>query len=317
MTGKIANMTSIPSFPKHGMPAGAGAEISAAACVANSNHASAAKGSLAPSRGSRRFHFLNRCLSPAKNIIALKELLDLAFAPLKLINLVDNCFTIRQSNIEEKIDLSLEIVSDFKEVAESGGTVVAALEDLKAIPITSARWATPFAAILSVFSIASIVSNVRTCLKTRKLMREIEAAGSYRSVLNLLEGKHAEDHEFFSKVFHANDNNFADALVNIELLAASLDDKKQAEQLLGKALKTLKGRVRQNIVHSALSIVASTIAIIGTAVLLATPLSPVGWLILGGGAFIDLARMTTHKICEYKFARSINLKRSKWEWATC
>lgn len=278
---------------------------------------------------------LNFVIQPIKKVIVLKQLVEVVTVPITIFDIVKTSLSIPKASKEKKIDAGLSICNNIKGVGESGAAFVVALEELSAIPAITAAWATPFAIVMSVLSFASIISNIRTCRKVNRVMQELNLAEesgkihgkvtleSYRAMLEVIRKRQAEDEDFIPDIFNVDQEKLADALVQKEekirckLFSEDPKDIEEGQKSLEIAVKSLKGRVKQNSISSVIGVTSSIVNIIGTTFLLALPALPIGWAILGLGALTDGARWIHHKVVEYNFIKTMEMKRTTWEWITC
>lgn len=278
---------------------------------------------------------LNHVVEPMKKIAIFNHMAQIVYVPLVAMTLVKNCIHLPTQEREKKIDTGLNICSNLREISESIATFLVALERIELMPASILSWGVPFTAVMSVLSLASIASKFRTCLKVRRFMQSFKQAEelgkvegklsylSYTAILNLIESEQMKDNNFISEMFNTSEDNLADLLINTQLKAedklASTDPKdlKEAQEIVERVVKGLKNRVKQNIVSSVLAITSSVVNIIGTVLLLSLPILPVGWAVFAVGTMIDGGRFICHKVGEYRFAKAIELKRTKWEWITC
>lgn len=270
-----------------------------------------------------------------KRVLMVKQFADILMTPVYVYNIVNICLKFRRQTVDKRIDSALNIATDFKDVGESTGAFVGGLEKVAKVPSAHVAWLGPFAICMSIFSLAGIVKNIRTCFKMKSLIHEINLAAnrgkinneltmdSYCNVMDLFDERAGKDEDFASDYFNADDIKFTEALLKIEDEAGiklnSKDEaiKQDGQQQFDKALRTLKGRLRKEILHGAVAATASVVALIATAILFCSPASPIGWVILGAAAGMDLLRYAHHKYVEYKFAKSIHLERTKFEWLVC
>lgn len=285
--------------------------------------------------GEAMINGLNVVIEPIKRGLSFKQLGEIALVPFHVVSIAKICIGFPRYNKEKKIDAGLNICSGLREIADSTATFIVKLEDIHAIPTSPVAWTTPFAIVMSVLSIVSVVVNVRTCMKVKRLMKEFNLAetsgkvdgkitkASYQAMLKVIKSKQNEDEDFISDVFNTTKEKLACALVRLEssftekLQSKDLQVVEEGQKILEKSVKSLKGRVKHNLTSSILNIISSTVNIIGTAIFLAFPVSPLGWAIIAVSALIDAGRWINHKVVEYQFAKVVELKRTKWEWVTC
>lgn len=262
-----------------------------------------------------------------RNIVTIKQLVEVVLAPLYILTIIKTCMIFRRLPEGKKVDAALNITSNVKDIGENAGAFVGALDKINKIPTTKIAWLGPFAVVMAGLSLASITNNIRTCMRTRELLREIRFAensgkvdgqltqASYRNVLDLFERKDKADKEFISDYFNVKESKFADALVNIESSVRSAAD--EGVEKIKKTLNALKSRLRREIAGTAAAATASVLSMIGICLLFASPAAPAGWVVLGTSSVIDLSRWIHHKFVEYKFAKAIDLQRTKVEWILC
>jgi hypothetical protein len=271
-----------------------------------------------------------KTLGNLRSIIIFNGAMAAVTAPFKIVAIAKKVSTFRQNNREKKIDAGLQICDLIRQIGEGVVTVIVSLERLKKIAYTSKIWARPLAPVLSIFSIAVIANNVRTCMRMRRLLKEIDEAmekeptlDGYQKIMKLINQKQKADKDFASDTFNLNIEQLQQALLKTETIicskfrSQSLGEKEEGKELLQKALIGLRGRVKKNITASMFSVVSSIVSIVGTIVLLLSPLSPVGWVVVGGAIAIDSSSWIHHKVKEYQFAKSVALKRTKLQWITC
>jgi len=274
-------------------------------------------------------------LAQMKPVIFMKGFSALVMTPFTVAAIVKTCRVFAQYTREKKIDAALTLCEQFRRIGENAATLVVSLERIKAIRVSPIAWAKPFAGVLAALSIASIVSNVRTYMKVKRLMREwgqVEESGKeqgkmtldgYRSILDLIKQKQKEDSDFISETFNVSEEQLQRALSSVErqaegqLSSHDAEETAQATELLEKTAQMLKGRIKQNLVSSILVMVSSVVNLIGTTLLLVCPVLPIGWIAVGATVLLDGGNWIRHKVVDYQFAKAMDVKRTKWEWATC
>ncbi|HEV8050954.1 MAG TPA: hypothetical protein VGP47_00550 [Parachlamydiaceae bacterium] len=282
------------------------------------------------------FDRINKIIEPFQKLVVFKHLFQITCIPEKMFQIYKNCFVFsNKTDKEKKIDTGLDTLIKVREIGESFSTFVVALETIKAIPNVLAPITVPFSAILTVLSVASIITTIRSCGKTVEFMNSLDKAAesgkingrvslvSYEAMIRLIEEKQFENKNFISETFNTTEDKLADVLVRIQLTAKNkLSSSRSADVLEGQELvedvvRSLKGRVKKNVILSSISITTSIVNIIGTALLLALPLLPIGWPLLALGIIVDVGKFIYHKTSEYQFAQAVGLKRTKWEWLSC
>ena len=281
------------------------------------------------------FSVLSQIIEPIKKIVIIKHIVQIVNLPIIVKGVIKKCMNFHNMTRDQKIDTGLNVCNSLREVGESVATFVVGLEAIKAIPLTTPIWALPFSAVISALSVVAIVCKIRTCIKVSEFVNSFarteddhKVGGKatlegYKATLNLIEEKQLENETFIYDTFNVTNEKLSDLLVNIQITASEKlssnnpEEVKEGQEMLEKAICGLKGRIKQNIVSSALAITASVLNIVGTTLLLALPEIPVGWAFLGLGVVVEIGRLVYHKIGEYQFAQAIGLQRSKWEWLTC
>lgn len=278
---------------------------------------------------------LIKSLKDLRTVIVLRGGISTVMVPIKVVALCKTCILFRRYTREKKIDASLNICDLIRQIGENVATTVVSLERLKVIQRTSGLWARPFAIGLSVLSISAIAMNVRVCMRTRRLMKEMREAEekakvggeisleSYRALVQVIKQEQSEDNEFASDTFNVKEKHLMHTLtemdrkISAKLSSDKPDEVAEGRALLKKASEGLKGRVKKNITSSMTSLVASITNIVGTVILLLSPAAPVAWVVLGAATVLDVGCWIHHKVKEYHFAKSVELKRTKWQWLIC
>lgn len=273
-------------------------------------------------------------LSQLKQVIFLKGTFALAMTPFTLAAMIQTCRVFSGYSTEKKIDAGLTICDHLRHMGENAATVVVSLEGLRVIRRTPVAWAQPFAVVLSVLSIASIINNIRTYRKVKNIMREMlqieenskvegkMTLAAYKSMIEVIEKKRQEDSDFVSEMFCVKEGQLELACASMErkiesqLSSENLEEVSQGQELLEKTVAHLKGRVKQHLVSSVLSTTSSVINMIGTMILLFCPIAPIGWITVGAAVLIDSSNWVRHKVVDYLFVKAMDIKRSKLEWVT-
>jgi len=280
------------------------------------------------------FQIILKLSDPLKKVVGVKQIIEIARVPSHFLDVFKSGLDFVRGGKEKKFEASLNIINRVREVGTTISTFVLGLRELGMVASDKLLWMQPFAVVMSFLSLASITSNLKTCMKMRRLLQEMDFAvsrstkvgvdlSSYRSVMNLFEQEQKKDPDFFQNTFNADAEKLAEAFFSLEvemkekLSSEDVDIRKEGVKAIEETLKILRGRIHKNIVSSAISTTVSAINLIGTIVLLACPAFPAGWAIMGVGSLLDFSSWTYHKVVEYKFASHIGLKRTKLEWLTC
>ena len=281
------------------------------------------------------FNVLSQIIEPIKKIVIIKHIVQIISLPIVVKGVIKKCMNFHNMTPDQKIDTGLNVCNSLREVGESIATFVVGLEAIKAIPLTTPIWASPFSTVMSALSVVTIICKIRTCIKVSGFVDSFARTEDYykssnkatlegyKATLNLIEEKQLGNETFIYDTFNVTNEKLNDLLVSIQITASEKlssnnpEEIKEGHEILQKTICGLKGRIKQNIVSSALAITASILNIIGTTLLLALPVIPVGWVFLGLGVVVEIGRLAYHKIGEYQFAQAIGLQRSKWEWLTC
>lgn len=266
-------------------------------------------------------------LASKKYVIFFKGLSAAVMTPFSIVAIVQTCWTFANYSREKKIDAGLSLCEHFRRIGENAATLVVSLEGMKVIRKSPVAWTKPFAGVLSILSLASIAGNIRTCVKVKRLMREwkqVEESGrqegkmtlsGYRALLDFIKAKQAQDGDFISEMFNISEDHLNAALSSVEKKAEQ--EMEQAGELLEKTTRLLKGRIKQNLVSSTVTTISSVINLLGTTLLLLCPALPIGWAIVGITTAMDGSNWLRHKAVDCRFAKAMNVQRTKWEWITC
>ena len=200
--------------------------------------------------------FVGKSQNLWKNVGVIAGLATVILAPVYLYKAIKTCRLIGRKPAENKMDSALHVVTNLQKTAETTGYFVMALNRIRTVVVRTFTWFTPFSIAMSVFSIPAIVTNVRSFIRTRNLIREMEAVEkngvasgntplqTYRALLLHLEQKQAVNDDFISETFNVDKVKFADALVAIESDLANSDKKADGEKILNETLYLLKGRLK-------------------------------------------------------------------------
>jgi hypothetical protein len=56
------------------------------------------------------------------------------------------------------------------------------------------------------------------------------------------------------------------------------------------------------------------IAFVAGAILLASPVLPIGWGLMAVSATLDIGNWIGHRAVDFKFVRDLGIHRTKWQW---
>jgi hypothetical protein len=281
------------------------------------------------------FDSLNTIIEPIQQVVFFKNLMQVIKLPFSTFSIVNLLLSMPTKNLEKKIDAGLDVGDKLREIGESAGTFAIALETFKIVPISTLEWTMPYTIAMSILSIPSVIIKFRTCLKAMRVIKSFDniiengkvkgrmTSNSYQTVVNLIEEKQSLDDQFIHEMFNETQEKLGNALVDLKLKAdkkiASNRPKEieEGQKLIESGLTALKGRVKQTFIATSIAMTASLVNIVGTAILLAIPIQPLGWALLGIGAVVNIGQFIYHKVGEYQFASALDIKRTKWEWLTC
>lgn len=245
-------------------------------------------------------------VKPIQKVLVVQNIIKIYQIPYALIDIVKNRHFMSEKTKGKRLDKGLEICNNVRSVTETTGAFVVALETFKMITFPLAAFAKPFTAVVSVLSIAANITQYRTCLKAWKFKRLLNKSKDFKEMTDLIKQHQAEDKKFISNTFNTTEEKLLDSLSNI-----------QGKEDVEKAAKGLKNRVRSYFISSVISLVASTIALIGTVILLGVTSTVLGWILLGVGTAVEVEQFLFKKYTEYKFSKAVHLERTPWEWVTC
>jgi hypothetical protein len=280
-------------------------------------------------------HGFETVIEPIQKVLVFQHILQIYKIPYTIVDIVKNRNFISEKDPEKRIDKGLKVCNNFREISETTGAFIVALDTLKAISFPVSACAKPFTAVISILSIGAMITKYRTCMKVFKFMRALNDAEekgkvdgrvtlqSYQGIMDLIAQKQAEDDQFIGEMFNTTEEKLGDVLSRIQVHAhtqLSTGEAKEVDEgqkIIETASSALKGRVKKEFISHTVALVASIIALIGTLILLVTPSTVIGWIMLGLGILIDIEQFIYHKVTEYQFATAVDLKRTKWEWITC
>lgn len=257
-------------------------------------------------------------------LVVLRQSIVIAAAPFHLVNIVKNALGLKSANKEKRIDKALDIADSARCIGEGSGVLLA---NLSKVGVVSSKfsWTGPLGVALTVLSVPSIIKHYRTIRRGFALSKDFEQAEksgrvngtltqkSLEGILSILKEIHKKDEDFVSAMFDVDEDKLTKALdarqQKIGDMLASSDPchKNKGKELLETTVNTLKGRVRKSIFSSILGILASTINLIGTAILLACPVCPLGWALVGLGGLIDTARMINNYVVGRRFKGELGI----------
>lgn len=274
-------------------------------------------------------------IEPIQKVLVFQHIIKIYKVPYSIVDIVKNRGFFTEKNPEKKIDKGLKVCNNIREITESTGAFIVALDTLKVISFPVSVCAKPFTAVISLLSIGAMITKYRTCIKVLKFMRALNDAEekgkvggkvtlqSYQGILDLIGQKQAEDDQFIGEMFNTTEEKLGDVLSRVQVQAraqlssSEVKDVDEGQKIIEVTIGALKGRVKKDFISHTVALVASTVALIGTLILLVTPSTILGWIMLGLGILIDIEQFIYHKVTEYQFATAIDLKRTKWEWITC
>lgn len=274
---------------------------------------------------------VGEALNVAGKVVVWKQIASIALAPIQLVAFGKQCHEMTHGTREQRIDAAFAASNTVRDMGASTGSFVMGLQGLEKMS-TSTRWILPFAGAMSIFSVFSIIGNLRTSSKMRTLLTEVEGLqrkhqeptqmlASFRSIVSMLKHKQKENNRFFSNTFHATEQQMNEALDAIDkqaetdLTSTDAQQRAKGEKALKNALDALKGRIKANISNSRVSAVAAIINLIGTAVLFVCPFA--GMALWGLSALIDTGNWIYNKVNDRSFGNALGLKRSRWQLLTC
>lgn len=245
-------------------------------------------------------------VKPIQKLMVFQNIIRVINIPKAIIEIVKNRSVLKEKNKEKQIDEGLEICNNVRIIGETSAAFMVALSTYEFISWSFEALAKPFTAVISFLSIASIITQYRTCVKVHKFMQALNKSNECKEIAELIKQQQAEDPSFISNTFHITEKKFEDVVSKI--------DNPKIDQ---KVAKGLKQRVKKEFISAIVGLVAATVSLIGTVILLALTSTVIGWIVLGASTGVDIEQFIYHKVIEYQFAKALNLKRSLWEWVTC
>lgn len=206
----------------------------------------------------------------------------------------------------EKIDASLRVAENLSWLGDSTATVISGLEVTGAIP-EGAVAATffPISIASGCLATATIALNARRLYQNQQLLKEMNAQGSDDQVLTLLTSK---DEYFLNKNFNVEGGKLKTTLQEIQTLAQnklSGGDAHASQGVLQQTVRSLKERISTKNWSHALSILSSTVTLIGMSILLFTPLSPVAYSLMAAAALVSVIKFLYERRALKHFATTL------------
>lgn len=266
-----------------------------------------------------------------EGILKTTKVFDIILVPFNLINLTNHISSITREDQIEKIDTTLNVARELGSLKDNVVTFHKGLESVGACFDTMSKISAALNVMSSIFSISSVLLNLRNISKMKRLQsrfseieslnpNKVEAAlESYRAFLTLFNEEHIKDKSFLKRVFNYDEEKLIVTFIDIEkevmakIRSESFKDRLEGQQLLYKTIKGLKGRIQYNI-HSSLIAASLSIATLFSATIL------LSYSILFGSvaaSFLSLSRLSYQKLMEYKFSHELRLKRKWHEWIAC
>lgn len=258
-----------------------------------------------------------------KAVIEFKEIGALLLTPFAVASLVKNVVTFHKGNKVEIATQFVDIIDDTKDIGEHVTTVVSGLEEVNVLSASRVRWLKPFACVVAVLSIVEVITNVIETIKMLKLLRKIKAelnsCGAegardeerLKRVVDLLNRKQSKDKDFVKVTFGLKPEQFRSAFVSEALDKV---DGTEKEKTASQMIRSLKGRIKSNIVSSVFSGISSTICSIGTVLLIFNPLMTAAIYLVASTLLIDIGEKIYHKAIDFRFVRKLGITRTKLDW---
>lgn len=178
-----------------------------------------------------------------------------------------------------QIEGGLNVIESMGEVAKSTVSVGEGLEKVAVITKSSLGWVSAISLFGAILSAASVINNAKKCYESYKFSQNLEnlknTETTYRVAIDSFKNMEGiKKHIGLSKT---------ELFSRIDNMLEAAETKEEEEAVSEQIYKTLKNRVQTKIRSDALSVLAGTISLIASAIIFATPASPVG-LVFGGVA---------------------------------
>lgn len=241
----------------------------------------------------------NRIGDPLKVVLFVK-------LPLSILSIINSIRGFKESSLNEKCEDVLNVISEVGNLADN---VATATDGLAAIGLTTAKvvvWTSPLFIVGLTLQTAGLVLTTKSLVETHifskafkksvALKEKVEtyALHHFASGVDLIVERSSKGKRFVSKHFGVKSDQLMARLNKIKIKAETLEksgDQEKKLKIQSKMKRTVELLDRRMMVmkkSKALTIVATTISIIGIIVLLTTPAAPVGFVLLGIGSIIEL-----------------------------
>lgn len=232
-------------------------------------------------------------------VLNISKMLSLIYAPYALYKIIKFSTDFFSGNASQKIEAGLEIINESSSIIDSVVAFGRGLYGIGLLSETLICGASPLAILSTVFSTSSICLNVKNIwhlLQFSKQMKTIEKDEQLICWLN------KQDTRELGKLLKCNGSHLKDKLA---FFSANVNHPKVKQQIPG-VVGLFKKRVSNRITCESLSIISSTISLIGITVLFIAGANPLGYVLVASSAGIYTVKYVMDKFSYKKLDSFIN-----------
>lgn len=227
---------------------------------------------------------------------------------------------------DQRFDAGLSVVGELSGIMDSTVTMAEGLNDVGLVTKNAISWTAPLATLSAALSVSSMIFTSRSLWQTAVFYKELTAQPGLSSskghtlddYIKGIDYFRSKEASFLKKHFKVDGGKLKDQLDRIHqeaqkaLQSGNAIEVDEAGKKLQKTIKSLKGRVTNKIVNNSVSLVGSTVGLIGVGILLTQPhLSPISYSLFAVSSALSLGRFIYEEVERRKFEKDIGIRQPK------
>jgi len=256
----------------------------------------------------------NAAGKPIAGILVLTTVANLPFA---LHELAMSVYNIAKTTLNEKIDIFLGAVSNIGGVLDVVANIGEGLAAVGSVAVKTVTWATPLSIAAAAIESIGMVLTAKKMMETVQFSKAFHQAAkltessedksaNYKKVCQLILEGQSQESSFIGKHFGVDSEKLEQRLLEIEqeanLKLSSEDEEvvEEGKQILQTTMQTLSSRITRTNWSHALSLLASTVSIIGFGILF-SPCPPAGFILLAVSSVVSIGSYFVNKYLDIGF----------------
>lgn len=257
-------------------------------------------------------------------VVGVLKLTAIALIPLTIYEIASSIFSVVKTSFNEKLDIALNVISNLGSLLDITGTIAEGLSAIKVVAKSAVHWAGPLGIVATVIESVGMALKTKNLIETERFSKIFkETAGldlsdeeysleNYKKARELVAEKHSQEKTFVSKHLSTDGEKLNERLLAIEseakefLASNNLEDVLKGKNKLKTTMQSLSQRMTTKKWSTGLSLLASTISIIGFG-LLFSPLPPVGMAFLALSSILSIINLFMQKAQTKSFEKGLGI----------